>query len=72
MKKHTKFEWTTECEQAFQSLKEYLSSPPILRKLEEGRSFFLYLSISEDAIAAALVKEEDQDQKLVYFVSKVL
>ena len=64
MKKNTKFKWTTECEQAFLSFKEYLASPLILCKPEDV--------IREDTIVAALVKEEGQDQKLVYFVSTVL
>ena len=72
LKKNTKFEWTTEYEQAFQHFKEYLASGPILCKPKEGKSFFLYLSINEDTIAAALVKKEGQDQKPMYFFSKVL
>ena len=49
------FEWTPECEEAFQEFKTYLSSPPILCKPEIGKPLFLYLSVSDSVIAGVLV-----------------
>ena len=72
LKKESNFEWTTECDAAFQEFKAYLSSPPILHKPEFGRPLFLYLSVSDTAIANALVWEDLKQQFLVYFISKVL
>ena len=40
------FEWTTECQQAFEELKAYLSSPPLLSPSQPGEELFLYLAIS--------------------------
>ena len=37
------FQWTEECEVAFQALKEYLSKPPLLSLSIEGKDLFLYL-----------------------------
>ena len=37
------FQWTEECEVAFQALKEYLSKPPLLSLSIEGENLFLYL-----------------------------
>ncbi|XP_077249231.1 uncharacterized protein LOC143888686 [Tasmannia lanceolata] len=64
--------WTEECQAAFEELKQYLSSPPLLTKPEPGEELLLYLSISPLALAAVLVREEHSQQKPVYYVSKVL
>ena len=72
MKKENNFEWTPECEEAFQEFKTYLSSPSILCKLEIGKPLFLYLSISDSAIAGVLVREDAKQQFPVYFVNKTL
>ena len=40
------FQWTNECEVAFQNLKEYLAKPPLLSLSIEGENLFLYLVVS--------------------------
>ena len=67
-----KFEWTEECELAFQELKKHLAEPPILSKPETGEVLFLYLSTTEHAISAVLVREEERVQRPVYYISKRL
>jgi len=54
------FKWTVECQQAFNDLKAYLSSPPLLSPSKPGEELFLYLAVSPTAVSAALVKEEDR------------
>ena len=63
------FEWTTECQQAFEELKAYLSSPPLLSPSQPGEELFLYLAVSPAAISAALFREEEKVQKPVYYAS---
>ena len=53
------FEWKIECQQAFEDLKAYLSSPPLLSSSKPGEELFLYLAISPATINAALIKEKD-------------
>ncbi|XP_015953826.1 uncharacterized protein LOC127747537 [Arachis duranensis] len=73
MKKGTPFKWETECEEAFQHFKRVLAEPPILAKPQTGETLYLYLSITEEALAAALIREDEKkEQKPVYFISKVL
>nr|XP_025678020.1 uncharacterized protein LOC112777850 [Arachis hypogaea] len=73
MKKEAPFKWETECEEAFQHFKRVLAEPPILAKPQTGETLYLYLSITEEALAAALIREnEKKEQKPVYFISKVL
>ncbi|GKV01994.1 hypothetical protein SLEP1_g14488 [Rubroshorea leprosula] len=43
------FQWTAECQQAFDELKQYLVSAPLLSKLVEGESLYLYLGVTEEA-----------------------
>ena len=58
LKQSKNFCWTSECQQAFEELKSYLSSPPLLAKPEPREELFLYLAVSPTVLAAILVKEE--------------
>ena len=39
------FEWTDECQKAFEELKKYRSSPPLLSLSKPGEELYLYLAI---------------------------
>ena len=52
------FKWMVECQQAFEDLKAYLSSPPLLSPSKPREELFLHLAISPAAVNAALVREE--------------
>ncbi|XP_016195017.1 uncharacterized protein LOC107635985 [Arachis ipaensis] len=58
MKKGIEFEWTPSCEESFKHFKEIL--------------VYLYLAITDEAMAAVLVQEEGKVQQPIYFVSKAL
>ena len=66
------FEWIAECQQAFEELKAYLFAPPLLSPSQPGEEIFLYLVVSPTAISAALIREEENVQKLVYYASRAL
>lgn len=63
-------EW--KCHKAFEELKEYLTSPPLLTKPEPEESIFLYLVVREETLASVLTREEDKALKPIYYVRKVL
>ena len=63
------FEWTDECQTAFDNLKAYLSSPPLLSPSKSGEELYLYLAVSQAAVSVAFVREEDESQRPVYFIS---
>ena len=48
----------------------YLSSSLLLNPSRPGEELYLYLVISQAAVSAALVREEDGSQKPVYFTSR--
>ncbi|XP_024006401.1 uncharacterized protein LOC112082919 [Eutrema salsugineum] len=65
-----KFEWDDKCELAFQQLKEYISTPPVLAKPEDGETLYLYIAVSTSAVSGVLVREDRGEQKPVFYVSK--
>ena len=52
------FEWTEECQKAFQDLKVYLTTAPLLSPSILGEELYLYLTVSPHAVSSALVREE--------------
>ncbi|KAI5332695.1 hypothetical protein L3X38_022824 [Prunus dulcis] len=72
LKKGQKDKWDEECEVAFQSLKTYLTSPPLLSKPVPGEDLFVYLAVSDSAISSALIREELGAQHPVFYTSKAL
>ncbi|XP_015970505.1 uncharacterized protein LOC107493980 [Arachis duranensis] len=72
LRKRCQFEWTSECEEAFQEFKKFLSQPLILTQPVDGEELVLYLSVADRAIASALIREDEVGQYLMYFTSKVL
>ena len=66
------FEWTDECQKAFQDLKIYLTTAPLLSPSILGEEMYLYLAVSPHAVSSALIKEEGKVQKLVYYTSRAL
>ena len=63
LKRNNRFAWTKECEEAFVKLKGHLASPPVLCKPQVATPLRLYFAITERAISAVLVHDQDQAQK---------
>ena len=63
------FEWMNECQKAFQDLKAYLATAPLLSPSVLGEELYLYLVVSLHAVSSALIREEGEIQKLVYYTS---
>ncbi|XP_050207569.1 uncharacterized protein LOC126656992 [Mercurialis annua] len=72
LKQIKNFIWTSECQTAFDELKNFISSPPLLARPEAGDVLYLYISCSDKTIAGVLVSEKEGEQFPVYYVSKVL
>ena len=49
------FEWTVECAETFQQLKDYLSRPPIMSSLEVDEVLYAYLAVALHAISFVLI-----------------
>nr|GEY82771.1 reverse transcriptase domain-containing protein [Tanacetum cinerariifolium] len=66
------FRWTTEVEQAFQQLKQHLSTLPLLAAPKPQEELIMYLSATHGAISAVLMTERETVQTPVYFISRAL
>ncbi|XP_057444888.1 uncharacterized protein LOC130737133 [Lotus japonicus] len=63
LKKNTAFEWSPECKEAFNRLKEMLSAPLVLSKPVKGFPLHLYFSVSDHAISSVILQEVPKDRK---------
>ncbi|KAL0416465.1 UNVERIFIED_CONTAM: hypothetical protein Slati_3478400 [Sesamum latifolium] len=72
LRKVKDFEWTEECQQAFEELKAYLARLPLLVKPSLGDTLYLYISSTSQAISCVLVREKEGTQKPIYYIGKVL
>ncbi|XP_042388060.1 uncharacterized protein LOC121980163 [Zingiber officinale] len=64
-------EWDEECDRAFEALKVYLNSLPVLAKPIISELLRLYLSSTEHVVGSALVRSDGGEQP-VYFLSHIL
>uniref|UniRef100_A0A2N9J3R3 Uncharacterized protein n=1 Tax=Fagus sylvatica TaxID=28930 RepID=A0A2N9J3R3_FAGSY len=64
------FIWTDDCQKAFEELKRYLTSPPLLSPSQQGETLSLYLAVSPTAVSSALIREDGGTQLPVYYISK--
>ena len=64
------FKWTDECQRAFQDLKTYLVTVPLLSPSVMGEELFLYLAVTPHAVSSALIREEGKAQKPVYYTRR--
>ena len=63
LKKSGSVEWTPEAEEALQSLKRYLASPPVLVAPAEKEPLLLYTAATNQVISVVLVAECDAPPK---------
>ena len=52
------FEWTDDYQRAFEDLKAYLTSAPLLSPSLLGEELYLYLAVTPHAVSSALIREE--------------
>ncbi|XP_052195975.1 uncharacterized protein LOC127803624 [Diospyros lotus] len=72
LSKANNFEWNSECQRAFEKLKEHLATPPVLTKPKPGEPLYIYLAVANEAVSSVLIREENRIQRPVYYASKRL
>ena len=65
-------EWNEACQEAFDKIKDYLMSPPVLMPPVQGRPLILYLVVFEKSMGCVLAQQDDTRKKeyAVYYLSK--
>ena len=72
LRQTARFTWDDKCNDVFQALKKYMVSPPQLVSPTPGEILYMYLTASDETLAAVLLKEVSRKQLSVYYVSKAL
>ena len=72
LKKHDFEEWTGECQIAFDKVKDYLPTSPILIPPILGKPLILYLTIHEKSMGCVLGQHDETGKKEhdIYYLSK--
>ena len=80
-KKYAKFDWSPECQIAFDFLKESLTTVPVLAYPDTNKPYILYTDASEECIGACLCQAHDEGdntddetpkERPIYFLSHKL
>jgi hypothetical protein len=59
LKHEEEFTWVAEQREAFEKIKQYLMSPPVLRAPKVEKPFKMYIAVQERVIGVVLLQEED-------------
>jgi hypothetical protein len=57
LRKSGPFVWTNDVEEAFQELKRYLTSPPVMVAPKPGEPLLLYIAATSEAVSMVLITE---------------
>jgi len=78
LKKAGNFEWIEEAKEAFQKLKEFLASSPVMTPPKGKEDMMLYITATKHVVSTAIVVEREEPghtykvQRPVYYISEVL
>ena len=72
LKNSDNFQWTEQSQLAFEDLKKFLTSAPVLSSPIPCEDLYLYLAISINAISTVLARAEGRQHRPVYYTSHVL
>lgn len=70
--KGVKFIWNESCDESFKSLKEALTTSPILSYPMPNKPFILDTDASNKALGGVLSQEQDGAEKVIAYISKSL
>ena len=72
LKKDQPYRWLTECQEAFEKLKEVLSTPPILALPNDEGTFVLDTDAAESSIGAVLSQIQDGQERVIAYAGRTL
>jgi ribonuclease HI len=78
LKKHERFSWTVEAQEALDKLKATLAHAPILTPPQDSEPLYLYVASTTQVVSAVIIVERTEEghalpvQRPVYYISEVL
>src|SRR3954469_22501681 len=73
MKKGVSFVWVQQCQEAFDEIKRYLTSPPVLVASIAGKPFLLYVRSMDHSLGPMLAQQNDEGyEQAIYDLSRTL
>src|SRR3954464_15558380 len=73
MRKGVTFVWDQACQDAFDEIKHYLITPPVLVPPTQGKLFFLYVRTMEHSLGALLAQKSDEGyEQAIYYLSRTM
>jgi hypothetical protein len=68
LKEGAKFEWSQKCEDAFHTLRQHLTTAPVLAQRDNTKAFDVYCDASRTGLGCLLM----QDNQAIAYVSRAL
>jgi hypothetical protein len=78
LKKHERFSWTVEAQEALDKMKATLTHTPILMLPQDGEPLYLYVASTTQVVSAVIIVERTEEghallvQWPIYYISEVL
>jgi hypothetical protein len=78
LKKHERFSWTAEAQEALDKLKATLAHSPVLTPPQDSEPLYLYVAATTQVVSVVVVVERTEEghalpvQRPVYYISEVL
>ncbi|KAM1375535.1 hypothetical protein ACFX2F_037377 [Malus domestica] len=73
LKDKEEFKWGLSHQEAFDRIKAYLASPPVLMPPQRGKPLKLYISASEKSMGSLLAQNnEGGKEQAIYYLSRIL
>ena len=70
LKDEAEFTWGIEQQEAFEKIKKYLSSPPILKAPKRGTPSRLYVAAENNVIGIVLTQETEGKEYIITYVGR--
>ena len=72
LKNDQEFKWGDIQQKAFEEIKEYMKSPPVLVSPQQGKPFKLYVLADSQTIGLGLMQEFEEKKQVVFYLSRRL
>ena len=70
LKNEVEFTWGAKQQEAFEKIKQYLSSPPVLKAPRRGVHFKLYIAVEDKVVGAILTQETEEKEYVVTYIGR--